>query len=123
MSILYTTSMKDDRLKDRVAIITGGSSGIGAASAIRFADSGARIVVADLKSSGIEKQIQDKHGKDSALFVKVDVTQESSVENMVQEAAKWGGRVDIICNYAGTHLMAMATPLPIPIIPSCEHQC
>ena len=101
MSTLYTTALKDDRLKDRVAIITGGSSGLGAATAIRFADSGARIVVADLQSNGIEKKIQEKHGKDSALFVKVDVTQESSIESLVQETARWGGRVDIICNYAG----------------------
>jgi NAD(P)-dependent dehydrogenase (short-subunit alcohol dehydrogenase family) len=91
----------DNRLKDRIAIITGGSSGIGAATALRFADSGARVVVADLKSAGIEKQITDKHGKDRAMFVKVDVTQETSIESMVAEAARWGGRVDIICNYAG----------------------
>jgi NAD(P)-dependent dehydrogenase (short-subunit alcohol dehydrogenase family) len=91
----------DNRLKDRIAIITGGSSGIGAATALRFADSGARVVVADLKSAGIEKQITDKHGKDRAMFVKVDVTQETSIESMVAEASRWGGRVDIICNYAG----------------------
>lgn len=101
--------MTDTRLKDRVAIITGGSSGLGAATAIRFADSGAKIVVADLKSSGIEKEIQDKHGKDKALFVKVDVTQESSIESMVKEAARWGGRVDIICNYAGTDIIQFNT--------------
>lgn len=91
----------DSRLKDRIAIITGGSSGLGAATALRFADSGARIVVSDLKSAGIEKQINDKHGKDRAIFVKVDVTKEDEIANMVAEAAKWGGRVDIICNYAG----------------------
>lgn len=105
MSTLYTTSLKDDRLKDRVAIITGGSSGLGAATAFRFADSGARIVVTDLKSSGVEKKIQETHGKDSAMFVEVDVTQEASIQKMVKEAAKWGGRVDIICNYAGMGLM------------------
>ena len=91
----------DSRLKDRVAIITGGSSGLGKATAIRFANSGAKIIVSDLKSSGVENEINDKHGKDTAIFVKCDVTQESEIENMVKEAAKWGGRVDIICNYAG----------------------
>ena len=74
---------------------------MGRATAIRFANSGARIVVADLKSSGVEKEIADKHGKDSAMFVKCDVTTESDIENMVKEGAQWGGRVDIICNYAG----------------------
>ena len=91
----------DNRLKDRIAIITGGSSGLGAATARRFADSGARVVVSDLNSAGVEKEINDKHGKDRAIFVKVDVTKESEIENMVNEAAQWGGRVDIICNYAG----------------------
>ena len=91
----------DSRLKDRIAIITGGSSGLGRATAIRFAASGARVVVADLKSAGVEKEITEKHGKDSATFVKCDVTQETDIENMVKEAVKWGGRLDIICNYAG----------------------
>lgn len=93
--------MADTRLKGRIAIITGGSSGLGAATAIRFAEVGARVVVADLKSAGVEKKIQDKHGADSATFVKCDVTQESDIEALVKEAARWGGRVDIACNYAG----------------------
>ena len=75
---------------------------MGAASVRRFASSGARLIVADLKSSGIEREIQDKYGKDRATFVTVDVTKESSIESLVKEAAQWGGRVDIICNYAGT---------------------
>lgn len=91
----------DNRLKDRIAVITGASSGLGAATAIRFANSGARVVVADLKSAGIEKEITEKHGKDKAIFVKVDVTKEDEIEAMVAEGARWGGRVDIICNYAG----------------------
>lgn len=105
---LLQSAKMDNRLKDRIAIITGGSSGLGAATAIRFANSGARVVVADLKSAGVEKQINDKHGKDKAIFVKVDVTKESEIEAMVAEAAKWGGRVDIICNYAGNVLIDRA---------------
>ena len=76
--------MTDTRLKGRIAVITGGSSGLGAATAIRFAESGARIVVADLKSGEVEKKIVEKHGKDAATFVKCDVTQESDIENMVK---------------------------------------
>ena len=91
----------DSRLQDRIAVITGASSGLGRATALRFANSGARIVCADLKSTGVEREITDQHGKDSAMFVKCDVTQESDIENMVKEAAQWGGRVDIACNYAG----------------------
>ena len=96
-------STTDNRLEGRIAIVTGGSSGIGRAIAIRFADSGARIAIADLKSAGVEKEITDKHGKDSAIFVKCDVTKESDIENMVKETAKWGGRVDISLNFAGAY--------------------
>ena len=79
----------DDRLKDRIAIITGASSGIGRATALRFANSGAKIVIADLKSSGTENEIADKHGKDRATFVKCDVTQENDIASLISEAAKW----------------------------------
>ena len=91
----------DNRLQGRIAIITGGSSGLGRATAIRFANSGARIIVADLNSAGVESEITKKHGKDSAIFVKCDVREESEIANLVKEAAKFGGRLDIICNYAG----------------------
>lgn len=94
-------SMTDTRLAGRIAIITGGSSGLGKATALRFARSGARVVVADLSSSGVEEEIISQHGKESATFVKVDVTQESQIQNLVQEAIKFGGRVDILLNYAG----------------------
>ncbi|KAK3713169.1 hypothetical protein LTR37_008602 [Vermiconidia calcicola] len=87
----------DNRLKDRIAIITGGSSGLGRATAIRFANSGARVVVADLQSNGVEKEITEKHGEDRAMFVKCDVTKDSDIADLVQEAVKWGGRLDIMC--------------------------
>lgn len=91
----------DERLKDRVAVITGGSSGIGRATALRFANAGAKIVIADLKSGGTEGEITDKHGKDRAIFVKCDVTQEKDIESLFQEAVKWARRLDISCHFAG----------------------
>jgi len=91
----------DKRLEGRIAVITGASSGLGKATAIRFANSGARVVCADLKSTGVENEIVSKHGKDSACFISCDVTAESDVEKLVEEAVKWGGRLDIMCNYAG----------------------
>ena len=96
-----TNFRMDSRLKGRVAAITGGSSGLGRATAIRFADAGARVVVADLKSSGVETEITKKHGDGSAIFVKCDVTKEDDIKNLVEEAVKFGGSLDISCHYAG----------------------
>lgn len=100
----------DSRLKDRIALITGASSGIGKATALRFANSGARIVCADLSSAGVEKEITDKHGSGRAIFVKCDVRNESEIQSMIGEAVKWGGRLDIMCNYAGATLPSSLEP-------------
>jgi len=91
----------DSRLSGRIALITGASSGIGAATALRFANSGARIACADLQSTGIEDEIKRQFGEDRATFVEVSVAEESQIESMVKKAAEWGGRVDIVCNFAG----------------------
>jgi len=96
--------MPDERLKDRIAIITGGSSGLGKATAIKFANSGARVIIVDLQSSGVEEQIKQQHGEAAATFVSCDITHETAIEAMVKEAVQWGGRLDIICNYAGVCL-------------------
>lgn len=93
--------MMDSRLKDRIAVITGASSGLGRATAIKFAASGARIVCADLNSAGVEKDLTSQYGSNAATFIACDVSQESQIQNLIAEAVKWGGRLDIICNYAG----------------------
>ena len=93
--------MTDQRLKDRIALIVGGSSGLGAATAIKFANAGARIAIADLRSNGVEEQIKQQHGEAAATFITCDVAQESSVVKMIAEVAQWGGRLDIACNFAG----------------------
>jgi len=79
----------DNRLQGRIAVITGASSGLGRATAIRFAQSGARVVCADLKQAGVEDEIAQRHGKDAATFIKCDVTDESQIENLVKEAVGW----------------------------------
>lgn len=81
--------------------VTGASSGLGKATALRFADQGARIVCADLKSVGLEDELTSKHGKDAAIFIKCDVTKEDEIKNLIKEAVAFGGRLDILCNYAG----------------------
>lgn len=91
----------DQRLLGRIAVITGASSGLGKATAIKFANSGARVVCADLKSTGVETEITSKHGTDSATFVECNVSDEAQIEDLVKAAVQFGGRLDIICNYAG----------------------
>jgi 3-oxoacyl-[acyl-carrier protein] reductase len=92
-----------NRLKDRIALITGASSGIGKGIAIAFAREGANIVVAD--KSG-EKQAADvlagirEQGRQS-LFVQTDVSDERSVKRMAEAAIAKFGRVDILVNNAG----------------------
>ncbi len=84
------------RLKDKVAIITGAGSGIGRESALLFAKEGAKVVVAERdEANGQEtvRLIEEQNG--TALFVKTDVTDEDSVQNMVDETVKAFGKIDV----------------------------
>lgn len=91
-----------DRLRDKVAIITGAGDGIGRGVARRFAAEGAKVVVAELNeetgkrvAAGIEADFGAK-----ALFVRSDVSNEESVLDMVDATVKHFGRVDILVNNA-----------------------
>ena len=84
------------RLKDKVAVITGGGSGFGAGICRRFASEGARVVVADLLESG-QAVAQEIGG----VFVATDVTKDEDARRMVQTAVDRFGRVDIVVNNAG----------------------
>lgn len=87
-------------LKDKVALVTGAAGGIGKATALRFAEEGAQIVVADFADGqATVDEITAAGGK--AICVKVDVRDEESVKNMVAESIKAFGRVDILVNNAG----------------------
>ncbi|AFY77661.1 MAG: SDR family NAD(P)-dependent oxidoreductase [Hydrococcus sp. C42_A2020_068] len=89
---------------NKVAIVTGGTSGIGRAAAIAYAQQGANVVVAGRRSlQGEEtvKIIKDAGGE--ALFIQTDVTQESDIKIMVDKTVEVFGRLDIAFNNAGTY--------------------
>ena len=86
------------RLAEKVALITGGASGLGKAIAQRFDEEGAKVVVADVDE---EKGQEVASALENGLFVEVDVTKPESVEAMVKQAVEHFGRLDILVNNAG----------------------
>lgn len=90
------------RLDGRVAVVTGSSSGIGKAIALRFAEEGATVMVAarrlDLCRQTVE-QIKQAGGE--AWLQQTDVSQEDQVEHLIQETVRRYGRLDILVNNAG----------------------
>ena len=90
------------RLKDKVAIVTGAASGFGEGMAKRFAEEGAKVVVADLNAKGAERVA--KEIGDAAIHVATDVSVRSEIDEMVYAAKSAFGRIDIMVNNAGyTH--------------------
>ena len=92
------------RLENKVAVITGGASGIGLATVWRFLEEGASVVVADFnESNGLEvvKQATDNGQADRISFIKTDVAQEADVIAMIEEASARFGRLDVVFNNAG----------------------
>lgn len=101
-------SLLSNRLNDKVTIITGASSGLGRAIALAFAANGAcPIICADLRAIGrgdwgvdepgvpTHELINKRFGDGKATFVKTDVTVAAEVDNMVKEAVRLGGRLDV----------------------------
>src|SRR5712691_7568411 len=90
------------RLAKKVAVITGAASGIGRATAIRFAGEGAAVVIADLNREGGEAAVRDcKENGGSAVFQLADVSSEEDIKGAVNRAVKEFGRLDVIYNNAG----------------------
>ncbi len=92
-------------LKDRVAIVTGSTSGIGKAAAIEFAKEGAKVVLnGNNESAGLAavKEIRDIGGE--AAFVRADVSDSKQVTQLVGKTVEQFGRIDILFNNAGIEL-------------------
>src|SRR5438034_11734885 len=90
------------RVAGKVALITGGASGIGRATALTFAREGAKLVIADMNADGGQQTVHmiTEDGGEAA-FVQVDVTSASAVETLMSKTVETYGRLDCAHNNAG----------------------
>ena len=111
-------------LKDRISIVTGGSSGIGRGIALEFAREGANVVIADKQESPLRGKYHEKdttiptvqeierlgaHG----IFIQTDISDESQITQMVQQTVDQFGGVDILVNNAGIHIPGSSQDISI----------
>ena len=89
------------KLKDRVAIVTGSSRGIGGATAIELAKEGCKVVVNYKTSKQNAELVHEQIGKDNSILVQADVTKEEDVKRLVNETMRKYGKIDILVNNAG----------------------
>jgi len=90
------------RLREKVAIITGGGSGIGEATAEKFAREGAKVAVCDInlgEAQRVARAIADRDGH--ALAFHIDVTDKDSIARMIEQVMAAWGRIDVLVNNAG----------------------
>ena len=120
-------------LQNKVAIVTGSSSGIGRAICLAYAREGARVVCADLQPNSHFESSSDEdetrgatHDRiieagGEAILVQVDVTEAEQVEELVKTAVRTWGRLDVMVNNAGiglwTSFSAPSVPSPSPSHP------
>src|SRR5271170_4816977 len=99
------------RLKDKVAIITGGAHGMGEAEARLFAGEGAKVVIADVlerEGEAVAAELRDSQHR--ALFVRADVTSEHDWQRLIAETIAAYGRLDILVNNAGISGSSVGEP-------------
>jgi len=100
------------RLRDKVAIVTGGGTGIGKATAAAFASEGAKLVVTARTLSRLEKAAEDiKSRGGEAKAIQTDISDEKQVQRMVAQTLNEYGQIDILVNNSavagGAHVVDM----------------
>src|SRR6266478_1001927 len=99
------------RLKEKVAIVTGGAHGMGEAEARLFAAEGAKVVVADILEHEAEIVVADiRAGGEEAMAAKIDVTSESEWVGLIAKAVTTYGKLDILVNNAGISGSSVGDP-------------
>jgi len=102
------------RLLDKIAVVTGASSGIGRATALAFAERGAHLVLASRNTPALEQlAAQIRSQGRQALVVTTDVSQKEHVDHMVQEAMDHFSKVDILVSNAGQYIRSPIVNLAI----------
>lgn len=97
-------------LSNRVAIVTGGARGIGGGIALKFAEEGCSLVIADLREKEAEQTLEEIVKKGSkGIFIKCDHTSSRQVQEMVGKAVSVFGKIDILVNNAG----GFGRPIPL----------
>lgn len=91
------------RLREKIAVITGGAGGMGRAAAVQFAAEGAKVAVLDIDQQGgqsVEKEITDAGG--TAIFIRTDVSKAAAVDDAINQINKQFGTIDTLFSHAGT---------------------
>jgi len=100
------------RLKDKVAIITGGGQGLGRAYALRFCKEGAKVVIPEINfenAKKVEQEIIDMGGE--ALAIKTDVSSEEDTAAMAEKTMEKFGKIDVLINNASIYMGLESKPL------------
>jgi NAD(P)-dependent dehydrogenase (short-subunit alcohol dehydrogenase family) len=105
-----------DRLKNKVAFITGSGAGIGRAGAILFGKEGAKVAVAEIdESTGNEAVRRVRDSGAQVIYIKTDVTNPKSVEDAIKKTIDEFGKIDILYNNAGGSVAADGPITEVPI--------
>lgn len=89
-------------LKDKIVIVTGAGSGIGAATAKKFLDNGAKVVLADLKTSSMEP-VAAGYPAEQFLLLAIDVSNEVQIKELISRTVSHFGQLDVLVNNAGVY--------------------
>jgi 3-oxoacyl-[acyl-carrier protein] reductase len=98
------------KFKEKVVVITGGALGIGKETAKQFLQEGAKVVICDYDDSAGRKSLEELN-HENLTFLKVDVTDSSQIEEMVQTTIEQHGRIDVLVNNAGITLDGFLTKM------------